>query len=302
MKITIIILNYNGKKHTLECLDSVYKVKKLKAYKVEIIVVDNGSDDGSVKAVAAKFPQAKLINNKENLGFAEGNNVGIDYALKSGADFIMLLNNDTLVDKDFLIELIKGFRNNKDIGVASPKIYFAPGFEFHKDKYSKTERGKVIWYAGGLLDWLNILGSHRGVDEVDKGQYQKAIETDFCTGCCMLIKKQVFEKIGLFDKKYYLYWEDVDFCIRAKKAGFKVFYLPQAFMWHKNAAASEGVGGKTSVYYQTRNRALFALKYAKIKPKLAVLKEMIGNLKSNNPDIKRAARDFYLLKFGKLIK
>lgn len=303
MKIVFIILNFNGKKDTLECLDSL---KKLEAgppgggWQLETVVVDNASKDNSVRVIREKFPQTVVIENKENLGFAEGNNVGIRYALKNKADYCLILNNDTLIDKSALVQLIKVIKKDKKIGIVSPKIYFAPGFEYHKDRYKKNERGKVIWYAGGIIDWDNVLAFHRGVDEVDKGQYDKEEKTDFATGCCMLIRKELFEEIGLFDKKYFLYWEDVDFCQRAKRANFKVIYVPKAILWHKNAASSGGAGKETSVYYQTRNRILFALKYAPLKSKVAVLKQGVSYLFSKNYYQKKAAKDFFCLNLGKI--
>jgi GT2 family glycosyltransferase len=308
MKITIIILNYNGGKDTLQCLNSCYQLPVFApssgrgaiSYQLSITIVDNNSRDNSVREIKKRFPQVKIIENNENLGFAEGNNGGIRQALKEGSDYVLLLNNDTLVDKNLLVQLIKVMKKDKKTGIVSPKIYFSPGHEFHRQRYKENEKGKVIWYAGGRLDWNNVLTSHRGVDEVDKNQYGRTEETDFATGCCMLIRKEVFEKVGLFDQRYFLYWEDVDLCQKAKEAGFKVIYTGQAFLWHKNAAGSGGAGGKTSVYYQTRNRLIFAFKYAPLRSKAAVLREGLYYLFQGNKWQKKAVCDFLLLKFGKL--
>ena len=186
---------------------------------------------------------------------------------------------------------------DRGIGILGPKIYFAPGFEFHKDRCKKEEQGKVIWYAGGKIDWKNVYCSHRGVDEVDQGQYGRQEETDFVSGCCMMIRKEVFEKIGLLDKKYFLYLEDVDFCIRAKRAGFRVVYTPKVHLWHKNAASSEKPGSKIHQYYQTRNRLYFGFRYAPLRSKLALFRESIKFILKNN--IKRkACFDFYSGRFG----
>ncbi|PIS09405.1 glycosyltransferase family 2 protein [Candidatus Beckwithbacteria bacterium CG10_big_fil_rev_8_21_14_0_10_34_10] len=300
MKIFIIILNYNGKKNTLECLGSL---EKLEVGKIDLktIVVDNASNDGSIKAIKKKFFQIKVIESKENLGFGAGNNAGIRYALKFKPDFLLLLNNDTLVDKNLLVDLIKGVKERDKIALVSPKIYFAKGFEFHKERYKEKERGKVIWYAGGRIDWKNILASHRGIDEVDIGRYNSFSKTDFSTGCCMLIRASCLEKIGLLNEKYFMYWEDIDFSLRAKKAGFEVFYDPNPFLWHKNASASGGAGNKTSVYYQTRNRLFFAFKYASLKAKLSVLKEGLKYLfkVKGNKYQQKAVKDFLALKFSK---
>ncbi|KKS04136.1 MAG: putative glycosyltransferase [Candidatus Curtissbacteria bacterium GW2011_GWA2_41_24] len=224
LKIIAVILNYKGLEDTLECLDSLRRCSQ-DNLKTEFIVVDNNSDDGSVEALL-KLEDVNLIENQKNLGFAGGINVGIEAALKKETDFILILNNDTIVDRF----LIKNLLNSSQYGgIISPKIYFAPGFEFHKLRYTKSESGKVIWYAGGRIDWQNIIGKHIGVDDVDHGQFSKRLEIDLATGACMLIKRQVFEKIGFFDKKYFLYLEDMDFCVRAKRAGFKIIFEPKAF-------------------------------------------------------------------------
>jgi len=297
-KVFIIILNFNRKKDILDCLHSVDQVKKLKSLKLEVVVVDNGSTDGSVKAIKEKFPQVKIIVNSKNFGFAKGNNIGIRYALNRRADYCVILNNDTFVDKNFLVQLIKVAERNKKIGLISPKIYFAPGFEYHYERYQKSERGKVIWYAGGKMDWNNILASHRGVDEVDKGQYDKTEVTDFSTGCCMLIRTEFLRKIGLFDEKYFLYWEDNDLSQRLKKAGYKVYFCPQAFIWHKNASLS-GSGSKMHDYYLTRNRFLFGLKYARFRVKLSLIKESLIKLFKGREGEKMGILDFYLGRWGK---
>ncbi|MDP3998644.1 MAG: glycosyltransferase family 2 protein [bacterium] len=295
-KISLIILNWNGKADALACLKSLRELRVMN-YELRIIIVDNASEDSSVEEIHKKFPQVVILENNENLGFAEGNNVGIREALKEGADCIILLNNDTLVDNDLVEELLKAAESDPIIGVVSPKIYFAPGFEFHKDRYKGEDRGKVIWYAGGEIDWQNVLGSHRGVDEVDSGQYNKVEETNFATGCCMLVKREVFKTTGLLDKKYFLYYEDTDFCQRARRAGYKILYTPKAIVWHKNAASSDKPGSPTHVYYQTRNRLLFGFLYASLRTKMALFRESLRFLLEGG--IKRkAVLDFYRGKFG----
>jgi len=224
--------------------------------------------------------------------------VRIRYALRKGADYIMLLNNDTLVDKDLISRLLEGMHRQEKVGIVGPKIYFAAGCEFHCKRYKENERGKVIWYAGGIIDWKNIYCSHRGVDEVDIGQYDKQEQTSFVSGCCMLVRKEVLEKIGLLDNKYYLYLEDVDFCLRARRAGFKIVYAPSAFLWHKNAESSGKPGSPLHVYYQTRNRLLLGIKYAPLRTKLALLRESLSVLKDNGVR-KKAVVDFYLGRLGK---
>jgi len=301
--IVLIILNWNGWRMTLNCLESVAKVKT-EGFGLEVVVVDNGSTDDSVEQIKKLMNSQvnelniKLIENKENLGFVEGNNIGIKYALKQGADFVCLLNNDTRVKPDFLIELLKAASADKKIGVVGGKIYFEKGFEFHHDWYKKTDLGKVIWYAGGLIDWNNVYSSHRGVDEVDQGQYDQIEETDFVTGCLMLIKSEVFQKIGLLDEKYYLYCEDNDFCQRAKKAGFKLIYAPKAIVWHLNAGSSRS-GSDLQDYFMTRNRLLFGFHWAPWRARIALLKESLKHLFFGRKWQKIGVRDFYFGRFAR---
>jgi len=292
MRIAIIILNYNGLKNTLECLGSLEKCLQDK-FKVEIIVVDNGSKDDSVEALS-KLKDINFIENRKNLGFAQGNNIGIKKALQMGADYVLILNNDTIVEKTLLINLLQAA---KAADIISPKIYFAPGFEFHKDRYRKENLGKVIWYAGGEIDWSNIIGKHIGVDQIDTGQFSKRQEINLATGACMFVKRKVFEKIGFFDEKYFLYLEDMDFCERTKKAGFKIIFEPKAIIWHKNAGSAGGSGSALQDYFISRNRLLFAFKYAKLKTKFAVLRQIAKDFK--NPAKRKALFDFLTFNFGK---
>lgn len=295
-KVGIIILHYKGKDLTIGCLECLKKLGG-ENYQIFKVVVDNHSPE-PIDDLEKRFPDVRVIKNSQNLGFAEGNNVGIRYALKQGADYVLILNNDTKVDKNFLFHLIRQGDLINQSGVLGPKIYFAPGYEYHKKRYKPQERGKVFWYAGGLIDWNNVYCFHRGVDEVDKGQYEKIEETDFVSGCAMLVKKEVFEKIGFFDRRYFLYLEDVDFCLRAKKAGFKIIYVPLAKVWHYNAGSSK-VGGDLHDYFITRNRMLFGMKYAPWRTKLSLIKESLKILFGGRRWQKTAIKDFYFQKFGK---
>jgi GT2 family glycosyltransferase len=307
-KISLIILNWNGYKMTLNCLESISKAA-VDGFALEILVVDNGSTDESVERIKelivrgiADFKKkkvvVKLIENAENLGFVGGNNVGIRHALENRADYICLLNNDTRVAPEFLVELLKVAEKDPQNGVVGGKIYFEKGYEFHKDRYGQKDLGKVIWYAGGLNDWQNVYGSHRGVDEVDRGQFDSVSETDFVTGCLMLVRKEVFEKAGLIDERYYLYNEDNDFSQRAKKAGFKLVYAPKAVIWHINAGSSRS-GSNLQDYFMTRNRLLFGFLWAPVRSRIALLRESLKHLFFGRQWQKIGVRDFYLRKLGK---
>ncbi|MEK7129800.1 MAG: glycosyltransferase family 2 protein [Patescibacteria group bacterium] len=293
---SIVIVNWNGKADTLNCLASL---AKLTTYDLRLttIVVDNGSTDGSVGAIRKKFPRVEVVETGKNLGFCGGNNVGIRRALEAGADFVWLLNNDTLVDSGAL-SLANVFQDTK-IGVAGSKIYFAKGHEYHKDRYTKDEQGNVIWYAGGLIDWDNMYASHRGVDEVDHGQFDEMAETPFVTGCSMMVQSKVFERIGFLDEQFYLYLEDVDFCLRAARAGFAIVYVPTSVVWHINAGSS-APGSELHQYYQTRNRILLGMRYASLRTKIALTREAVRHLWKGKPVVRRAIMDWILCRYGQM--
>ena len=239
VKVSIIILTWNALELTLTQLEDIGKLET-KNLKAETIVVDNGSTDDTVKVLRKyKLPNMpfKLIENSNNLGFATGNNTGMRDAFGRKTNYCLLLNNDLILPKDFLVKLVKAAEKNKKIGLLSPKMYFAKGYEYHKDRYKKKDLGNVFWYAGGQIDWDNIYSSHRGVDEVDKGQYDKQEETDVANGASLLIRRKVVEDIGYLADKMFLYWEDADYSERARRSGWKVVYTPATHLWHKVSQA-----------------------------------------------------------------
>ena len=264
------------------------------------VVVDNGSTDDTVEKLSNyKLPNMsyRFIKTGENLGYV-GNNVGIRDAYNQGADYLILLNNDVILPKDLITKLVETAEKDKKIGLLAPKMYFAKGYEFHKDRYKKEDLGKVIWYAGGFIDWDNVYSNHRGVDEVDRGQYDKEIEVDAANGACLLIRNEVIAGIGYLRDKYFMYWEDADYCLRAKKAGWKIVYTPETCLWHK-VSASSGIGSNLNDYFLTRNRLDFGLRYAPLKTKLALLKESFKFLVSGRLWQKIGVRDYYLGRWGK---
>lgn len=297
-KVFIVILNYNGYKDTIELLGSLKKIKK-DHFDLSVVVVDNSPEDPiKINGNDFKDLDLKAIYNNKNLGFSGGNNVGIKFALEKGADYVLLLNNDTYVDPEFIEQLLKVGEAETSAGIIVPKIYFAKGFEFH-DKYKQTELGKVIWYAGGNIDWANVIGYHRGVDEVDKGQFEKIIDTEVASGCCLMIKREVLEKIKGYDDKYFLYYEDADFSKRAMENGYRILLAPKSLIWHKNAQSSGGSGSDLQDYYISRNRLIFGFKYAGIRARIALFKESIRLVFLGRPWQRRGVIDFYLGQFGK---
>ena len=295
-KVFVTTISFNNNKATNECLESLEKIIK-NNFELHIVVIDNASVKKFTATKKYNNFSLKILLSEENLGFSGGQNLGIKYSLSKGADFIIILNNDTEVDENLINNLVNLFEGN--IGIISPKIYFAKGYEFHKDRYKENEKGRVIWYAGAVIDWKNVIGKHIGVDEVDKGQFNSSMETEYATGCCMIVKKQVFEKIGLLNEKYFLYYEDADFSMRAKRNNFKILFAPTAFMWHKNAASAGGSGSPLQDYYITRNRLIFGFRYASLRTKLALFRESIKILQIGRDWQKIGVKDFYLKKFGK---
>ena len=296
-KVGIIIVNWNGKEDTLRCLESLGKIE-YDHLDLEIIVVDNGSTDASVGAIQKKYPEVTLLPLETNLGFTGGNNKGMERALQDGCTFCWLLNNDTIVDPGALIGLVKAF-SSASIGIAGSKIYFMKGREFHHDRYTESERGHVLWYAGGKIDWNNIYGSHRGVDEIDHGQYDQQQKTDFVTGCSLLISRNCLATIGMFDDRYFAYLEDMDLSQRANLSGFATVYAPASIVWHKNSGSTARPGNSFHQYYMTRNRLLFGMRFGSPRTKIALAREAFRIAITGTAGQKHAIIDAALGRWGK---
>jgi len=273
--------------------------------KITLVIVDNNSHDNSLAIASEAQRRAKeidgidikIIANKKNLGFAEGNNVGVNWALKQGIINIGLLNNDTLVGNAFWDPLVDFLADNPQAGVVTTKIYFAPGYEYQHD-YQARDKGKVFWAAGGVIDWQNVIGANRGVDEVDRGQYNDVAQVAMASGCLFLARAQVWKTSGLLDKKYFMYYEDADWAQRVQKHGWKIYYVPGGKIWHFNAGSSS-VGGDLQDYFITRNRLLFGMRWAPWRARLALLRESGRLLYKGRHWQRIGARDFYLRRFGK---
>jgi len=255
-KVSIIIINWNGLKDTLECLKSL---KEIDYPNYEVFVVDNGSNKEEQDFLKAKIikseeiPQeTRLILSKENLGFSGGNNLAINRILSEDqSDFILLLNNDTIVEKKFLTELMKTAVQEKKAGIFGSKIY-----------YYDYERKNNIHSAGFRADLSR--GSFSSVEKLDKADannIQEPVAVDFVTGACLLIKKEVIKKIGLLDERYFLIFEDTDWCLRAEKIGYQILYVPKSIVWHKIGQAIKKTKG-LSVYYYARNLFWLEAKHA----------------------------------------
>lgn len=294
-KTSIVILCYGGWRDTIECLESLLKIDYPD---YEIILVDNSSPDDSIQKIReycrggievstkmvtfdarnkpitlieytmdelekgstdkeAKFNSSasnrriKLIKNLENSGFAEGNNVGIRHALKSSSpEYVLLLNNDVTVDHEFLSHLISIAEGDETIGIAGPKIYF----------YDRNGRQDILHSIGGVIDYDKGWGtSASGGSEADTGQFNSTTDVDFVEGSCLLVKRRVIEEVGLLDSHFFLFWEECDFCARAKRKGYRTVFVPTSRIWHKIGATTTS---SVRLYYLTRNRFWFMKKNA----------------------------------------
>ena len=242
--VYIIILNWNGYKDTIECLESLKKIT-YKNYK--IVLIDNGSTDESVKILRTRYHKIKLIENKVNLGFAGGCNVGIKYALNRNSDYVLLLNNDTTVDKHFLSELVK-FESSNNLSLISPLIY-----------YQNTTN--LIYSVGGKKTYL----SHYPFTDKFHKRYHKfkpneILERDCLVGTALLINKKIVIINKYFDTDYFMYVEDVDYSIRASLKGIKLFTVTSSVIWHKGSSSSGDEKSIFRLYYNSRNLIIFAHK------------------------------------------
>lgn len=297
-KVGIVTVNYNTADDTNTFLHSLKHIKT-PDISIDIIIVDNGSKEEFKLPEDLTQENIKLIRSETNTGFSGGYNIGMKEALKRGAEYVLIINNDTILDPDMVHNLLTELESKPEIGVTTPKIYFAKGHEFHKDRYKPEELGKVFWFAGGHTDWNNVMSIHRGIDEVDHGQYDKTEETSFATGCCMMFKKEVLEKVGFLDDRYFLYYEDADLNERIKRGGYKIYYVPNAVLTHVNAASTGGAGNVLHDYFLSRNKMLFGMTYAPLRTKIALIRESFRLLRTGRPFQKLGIRDYYLRNFNK---
>ena len=295
-RVTIVILNWNRWKDTIECLESLYRIDYPR---YDVIVVDNASIDESIRKVQeyalgnvrieSKFFQYDsankpikifeyngeisqaccweiyeylelppnrrmiLIQNMKNYGFAEGNNIAVRFALKKlDPDYVLLLNNDVVVNKNFLIELVKVAENSPKIGIVGPKIYY----------YDFQGRTDVINFAGEDLVLWKAEGIRYGYRKVDQGQYNRIRSVNKIDGACIMIKREVFRSVGLLDSNFFIYWEENDFCVRTKKKGYQLLYVPTSKIWHK-IPSSTAFYRPMRGYHYNKSKLLFISKNVK---------------------------------------
>ena len=301
--VHIIILNWNGLANTLECLASL---RDLTYPNLRIHVVDNASENDEAGTIEKRFPEVDVLRQEENLGFCGGCNAGIERALAEGADYVMLLNNDALVSPNLIERLVDAYERLENPGAVSPVIF----------KYPET---KNIWFsiARWEADWKTGEAKFRlALDEnYESLKVKGPYETEFACGCCLLISTRVVRDVGLFDERYFAFYDEAEWCARMKRKGYASYIVPTAFMYHK-------VGGSTpslvSTYLLNRNRLLWAsenLSLAqKIKAYPVMAKEFVWHLLNAGNFISegkryipqersraflQAYKDYFLRRFGK---
>jgi GT2 family glycosyltransferase len=263
-KVVVIVLTWNGREDTLECLRSLQAVEYPNW---EVLVVDNGSEDGTVDIIRETYPSVKVVETGTNLGFTGGNNVGIEVALKRGAEFICLLNNDTVVAPDLLPAFVRAAQEYPDAGVFGAKIYF----------FSDPQR---LWYAGA--DWdsnTELSFQSQGLGMLDNGpQFQQVREIVYANGCAMFFRASIVRTIGLLDERFFILYEEIDWCFRARQAGFRCLFIPEAKVWHRVSTTFGGIRSLVYEYFDLRNQLLWAERHLPLRGRVVLWAHTVGLL------------------------
>jgi GT2 family glycosyltransferase len=241
--VACLILNTNKRDDTLECVGSLLQGDYRRLL---VMVLDCQSTDGSVEAIRARFPDVQVVELAENRGYAGNNNVGIGLAMDAGADWVFVLNEDTVLAPDCVSRLVAAAERDRAVGIAGPLVY-------HHDEPD------IIQSAGGRISprWEE---SHLGQNERDTGRFREPHRVDWITGCAILVRRDVIQRIGGLDERFFIYWEETEWCIRATRAGWGILHVPAARIWHKGV--QRDYRPRPSVtYYSTRNRLLALAKH-----------------------------------------
>ncbi len=243
--VTIVFINYNNKKDLKESIKTLL-CKTVED--IEILVVDNGSQDGSMEYIEKYYPYVHTEYLGENMGFGRGCNRGMEIAFERGSKFVMLLNTDTEIEEGMISELKRYCDDNT---VVIPRIY-----------RDKEDRENSLWYSGGRINFVTgEVEQTLFKYDAEDAECNRPRQVEFATGCCIMVSRAVWERVGGFAEEYFLYYEDVDYCMRLKECGVNILYVPKAALWHKIGGSAGGEISAISLYYTVRNRLVFADKY-----------------------------------------
>lgn len=254
LRVGVALLNWDAADLTLACIDSLLAGETVPW---RILVVDNGSTDGSQACLRAAGRGVELYESPENLGFAGGTNVAVRELIASGADAVWVLNNDTVVGSECLRELTAALAADPDVAAVTGKILY------------ESPAGR-IWYAGAQWRRWSLTAPHRGQGQRDRGQFDVPCDVGFISGCCLLARVEAFMRVGLFNEKYFAYWEDAEWCLRARRAGLRLRYQPAATVEHKVSTSvrrntlgrSGGTASPLAHYLVTRNHMFLIRQHA----------------------------------------
>ena len=255
-RTTVILINYNSKEYTLDCIKSIIKSSS----KPNIVVVDNNSEDKDIEDYTKNISVCKVIYNKINEGFAKANNIGIKWALKNTkSEFIFILNNDTVIKADTIEKLETALESDKSSGIAVPRILF-------------MDMPKLLWYDGGEVNWkkggATVYNYMKPINHNSSGKKRKIT---FASGCAMLIRREILEKIGGFDPRFFMYEEDLEFSLRVIRHGWEIKYVPEATLMHKVQGSIQKKEPKFMKLFEPNNPNLSFYAYHRTKNKLLTM-------------------------------
>lgn len=261
--VAIIILNWNGKLDTLECLASIENLD-YSAY--EVVVVDNGSTDDSVDQIKSEFPNITVLETGANLGYAGGNNFGIRFAVERSANYVLVLNNDVVVAPNLLTEFVEAAGMLPEGSVLGAKVF----------SYDQPDR--LCSLAG---QWDSELGGFHyiGQDDKDGPGYDRFLQVDYIVGCAMFINAKTLADVGLLDERFFLNYEETDWCFRAKELGYRCILVPKAKLWHKVSSSFGGSQSPIHAYFMSRNELIWARKHLSAAERRKVKQRRIANAK-----------------------
>lgn len=246
-RVLVLVLTWNGRADTEACVESLLG---LDYPRFDVLVVDNASTDDTAPALGRRFgDRIEVLRNDRNLLFAGGMNVGLERALARGYDFVLILNNDVVVDPGMLRQLVRRAAADARLAAVGPKIYF-------------FDRRDVLWFAGGELSLWRGWSRHRGLRQVDRGQHDARRDVDYLTGCALLVRREALADVGLLDTGFAMYAEDADWCFRARARGWRLEYVPEARLWHR-VSASAGARSAFKMRRRARSQMRFLRRHAR---------------------------------------